>query len=84
MGATDIIAFYAAVVSTAVALFEFWKWKRSGARFRLNVMVPAKIYGGGEDNNEYLHLTVTNIGDAATTVTHMGASSLSESPSNES
>lgn len=35
MTATDFVAWYAAAVSTAVALWDFYKWRNSGAKLRV-------------------------------------------------
>jgi hypothetical protein len=51
---------------------EFRRWLDEGVRLSVSVIVGAKIIGGYErDDNKYLNVTVTNRGNAPTTITHM-------------
>lgn len=50
---------------------EVRRWVESGPRLAIRYMAPAITAGGiGEDPNKYIHLTVSNNGSQATTVTH--------------
>ena len=87
MGDTELtVARYAAKISlwalwvSGGALFvaalafglEFRRWLDEGVRLTLSVMVGARVFGGLErDENKYLTATVTNRGNAPTTITHM-------------
>ncbi len=70
MNTADIIAIYAAGVSTAVAGLQFRQWLLSGPRLAISVMPEAKIYGGTaeQEAGSYIAVTVTNRGTAPTTI----------------
>lgn len=74
MTLTTSIALYAAIVSTVSLTLSARKWLITGPRLVLSVMPRGKAIGGaGQDDNEYVVLTVTNRGDLATTLTTMAA-----------
>jgi hypothetical protein len=86
LGDTELtVARYAAQISlwalwvSSGALFvaacafglEVRRWLDEGVRLRLSIMVGAKVIGGSQrDENKYLTVTVTNRGNAPTTITH--------------
>lgn len=78
--AIDIVAWYGAILASAVALFDLVKWFRSRARLRV-VVAPKTIYedGGfsgvektafGEARSciSYYHIEVINMGELPTTI----------------
>ncbi len=59
-------------VAFALFVLELRRWFSEGVRLSMSVMSDAILVGGGlEDKKTYLAITVTNRGDAATTITHM-------------
>lgn len=74
MNASDYAAWYAAVVSTIGASWEIFRQLRSGARLRIDAipnMIPRNVHPE-IDGRRYVSVTVTNIGDQPTTITHFG------------
>jgi len=80
MNSTDIAAWYAAVVATAVFLWDIVKWIRNGPRLRINAISDV-VYPDGhviekrqiDDCEEktlatYCHLEVLNVGGQPTTI----------------
>jgi hypothetical protein len=67
------VAAYAAIVATAALALEIRRWFESGVRLRLSVMTDSIMVGGSlpRSKDKYIGLSVNNIGEAATTVTHM-------------
>jgi hypothetical protein len=70
LGWSDVIAIYAAVVATAVLLWDFWKWKSEGQCLRLDVRSGVWHEGVamGYPGGYYLDISITNTGDRPTTV----------------
>jgi hypothetical protein len=70
---TVAIAVYAAVVATAVAIWDVAKWKMQGPCLEVEVQSGMRRYGGeAPDKREFIVLRVTNRGDRPTTITNMG------------
>ena len=70
---TVAIAVYAAVVATAVAVWDVIKWKMQGPNLEVEVQSRMKLYGGAvPDDREFIVMRVTNRGDRPTTITNMG------------
>ena len=70
---TVAIAVYAAVVATAVAVWDIAKWKLQGPRLQVEAQAGMKLYGGeAPDERTYIVMRVTNRGDRPTTITNMG------------
>jgi hypothetical protein len=65
LGWSDVIAIYAAVVATAVLLWDFWKWKSEGPCLRLDVRSGVWHEGVamGYPGGYYLDISITNTGD---------------------
>lgn len=81
MTITDIAAWYAAAIATAVFVWDIVKWFRNGPRLRVNtmcnvgypdgrVLAKQQLEGGGESATlaEYCHIEVLNIGGQPTTL----------------
>lgn len=70
---TVAVAVYAAIVATAVAVWDVVKWKMQGPNLEVEVQSGMKLYGGGvPDDREFIVMRVTNRGDRPTTITNMG------------
>lgn len=67
----DPVAAYAAVVSTLVAVIQIYKWSIEGARLRSNVIGDAETFGAIKAATDLSIITVTNVGDRTTTITHL-------------
>lgn len=70
MGSTHIIAGYAAIVATAVLLWDIYKWKSSGAKIYLSVLIELHRFPTKEDR--FIRVTATNTGDRPTTISVFG------------
>jgi hypothetical protein len=71
MSASDWAAWYAAIVATVVAVFDFVKWSRSGPRIKADIRTGQKLVGMPEYGDaDIILVNIANIGAAATTVTH--------------
>lgn len=69
----DWIAIYAAIVATAVLIWDIVKWKRSGPRVRFSTQTGMRTVGaGGFDGRDLVSMTVVNVGDGSTTITSIG------------
>lgn len=65
------VAAYAAIVATAALILEVRRWIESGPRLNLHIMPEAEINGlPGTKGGTFLVATVTNRGNAPTTITH--------------
>jgi hypothetical protein len=70
---TVTIAVYAAVVATAVAVWDVVKWKMQGPNLEVEVQTGMRLYSGEfPDEREFVVMRVTNRGDRPTTITNMG------------
>lgn len=68
-GQIDPVATYAAILSTAIAVWEFIKWRsRHSIRLRCN---PNMLFIPSTDKKTYIIANVTNTGETATTITHL-------------
>jgi hypothetical protein len=85
MSATDIAAWYAAAVATAVFLWDIVKWIRSGPRVKISARSNVTYPDGrvvereqapeGERNRlaEYCHIELVNLGAQPTTIINIEA-----------
>jgi hypothetical protein len=72
LGRIDVVAAYAAILSTIVFLWQVYTWWRKGPRLRLALATNMVTYGSaGKSNDSYVTYNVANIGDADTTITHV-------------
>lgn len=66
------VAFYAAIVATAVAAWDIAKWKMQGPRLRVRIRGDMReVNRDGRWGVPYVVIDITNRGDRATTVTHL-------------
>jgi len=67
-GDIDLVATYAAVLSTLIAIWEFIKWKnRNAIKFTCS---PNMLFIPSTDDKKYVIAKVINQGSTPTTVTH--------------
>jgi hypothetical protein len=70
MNITIYIAIYGAGLSTALAIFEFYKWWTRGPKLVGTATANMRMVGGGViDDNFYVSLMLSNRGNAETTIT---------------
>lgn len=70
---TVAVAVYAAIVATAVAVWDVVKWKMQGPQLEVEVQSGMRLYGRPTpDEREFVVMRVTNRGDRPTTITNMG------------
>jgi len=71
---TDLIAFYAALVSTSLLVFEIIKWFRSGPQVTLDIQTNMKFINVPNISGDktFTVFKLTNNGDRATTVENIG------------
>jgi len=67
------VAFYAAVVATAVAAWDVAKWKLQGPRLSVSIQPGMKLVGGWGKREErtFISVRVVNRGDRPTTITNL-------------
>ncbi len=66
----DPLAAYGAVVATASIGWQVFTWWHKGAKLRGHATPNMMEIGGPtEDNNKYIVLDISNVGDAPTTIT---------------
>ena len=68
------VAIYAAMVATAVLIWDVVKWYKSGPAFRGSVSPNMVMIGmpGYPKDQEYVVFRLSNTGSRATTLTHVG------------
>ena len=78
---TELVAWYAATVSTIVLLWDVYKWWRTGAQLRVltqpNMIevgagTPWAPPGNGATRPKHISVEIANVGGRKTTVTHIG------------
>lgn len=71
--APDPIAIYGAALATLVAAWNFYTWWINGPKIVGSAAPNMKIFGSFPvDDNTYVSLTVSNRGNAETTITNVG------------
>jgi hypothetical protein len=74
MKATDVAAWWGAIVATLILLWDVYKWKRTG-RPIINVTASPNMKTLGDEANlhgkKLIVVEVTNTGDRKTTLTHL-------------
>jgi len=70
----NLVAIYAAVVSTISILWQLWGWFRNGPRLRVTASGDMQVMGGyNKDEKKYVVVNIANIGSAKTTITNVVA-----------
>jgi hypothetical protein len=73
MTASDIAAWWGAVVASLVFFWELYKWWESGPKVRLTANANMLIYGDPlREGKKFVTVRAVNVGDAATTLTILG------------
>jgi len=78
MNASDYAAWWGAIVSTIVGLWEIWTGLRSGPRVRVRATPNMEILGpfvelmGDLRGKTFISVVAVNVGTAPTTITHFG------------
>ena len=68
------VAIYAAIVATAILIWDITKWLRSGPRIKLHALPNMKTINDPDPRREgktYVIVNVTNCGSSPTTITHL-------------
>ena len=74
MSASDIAAWWGAVVATLVLGWDVFKWRKTGLRLRLSISPGMKTHGdvpNAGPQKSYVLIEVVNIGDKKTELTHV-------------
>ena len=74
MNASDIAAWWGAVIATLVLGWDFFKWKQTGPRLSLSVSPGMKAQGSvpnADPDKSYVLVEVVNVGDKKTELTHV-------------
>ena len=67
---TDFVAWWGAVVATAVFIWDIYKWKTSGAKISLKTSSNMKAFNiPNKEKDTWIVVTVENNGDRPTTIT---------------
>lgn len=72
---TSIVAWWGAILSTIVLLWDIYKWKTSGPRLKIDITPNMQYFEQGTgrvDDKDYIVLNISNIGQRLTTITHVG------------
>lgn len=69
-GKIDLVAVYAALLSTAITIWEFIKWRHRN-RIDLHCTPNMIIVPSSNPGQKYINFVVTNKGDKPTTLTHV-------------
>jgi hypothetical protein len=72
MEASVLAAWWGAITGTLALIWEMFTWFRKGPRLRLMATSDMQIVipGVGLDKTLHISVTVRNVGDSATTLTH--------------
>jgi hypothetical protein len=72
MGSTGIVAWWGAILSTIVFLWDIYKWQTSGPRIRFSVQTNMRtINVSGYKGKTLVSTNVTNYGERPTTLTNL-------------
>ena len=73
MNVSDVVAFYAAIVSTGALVLEVRRWFESRAKIHVSATPGMSLLANGRfSDEEYILVNATNRGLAPTTITHFG------------
>lgn len=64
----NVVAIYAAIVSTIVFLWELYKWFTSGPKLKLHITLSVQVRKISRVDQPLVMLEVSNIGDRPTTI----------------
>lgn len=70
MTGVEFLAWWGAIVSTLVLVWDIYKWKTTGAKLNISSSVNMESYNIPEYEGKYLvAANISNVGDRATTIT---------------
>lgn len=73
MDATAILAWWGAILSSVVFLWDIYKWKTAGPKIRFSIQTGMESVNMPEyDGKKLIVSNVTNYGDRSTTITNLG------------
>jgi hypothetical protein len=68
----NLVAIYAALVSTISILWQAWVWFRNGPRLQVTASADMQVMGGyNKDDKKYAVVNVVNTGSVKTTITNV-------------
>jgi hypothetical protein len=70
MTASEVAAWWGAVIATVVLVWDIFKWARAGVRLKVHA-VPNMQVAGDATETKLVHIEVVNRGDKTTTITHL-------------
>ena len=76
MNATELAAWWGAIIATLLLAWDVYKWKRTGPIIKVSASPNMQTFGGipnGLEDKMFVVVEVTNIGDRKTTLTHLVA-----------
>ena len=74
MSASEVAAWWGAVIATLVLAWDVFKWKQMGPRLRLTVSPGMKTHGdvpNADPEKTYVLIEAVNVGDKKTELTHV-------------
>jgi hypothetical protein len=74
MKATEIAAWWGAIIATLVLAWDMYKWKRSGPIINVSASPNMQTFGGvsnGLENKTFVVVEITNTGGRKTTLTKL-------------
>ena len=71
MNATELAAWWGAVIATLVLAWDAYKWKRTGPIVNGSASPNMERVPHGHEDEKFVVVTVTNTGDRKTTITHL-------------
>jgi hypothetical protein len=76
MAASEIAAWWGAIIATALLVWDIIKWSREGARLDLSVIPNMEAVGmialGQKKGTTYISIRIRNYGNLPTTITNIG------------
>jgi hypothetical protein len=72
---TRLVAWWGAILSTIIFLWDIYKWKTSGPRLKVDISANMQYFEQGTgrvDDKDYIVLNISNTGQRLTTITNVG------------
>lgn len=70
-----IVAWWGAILSTIVVLWDIYKWKTSGPKLKVDISANMQYFEQGTgrvDDKTYVIVNIANVGQRLTTITNVG------------
>lgn len=73
MTATEIAAWWGAIIATFIFAWDIYKWKQAGPKIDISISTDMETWGAmpSEMDGTYVVVTVNNSGDQSSTITHL-------------